>query len=67
VEGRIEARTYVDKDNNNRKAVEIIAEYIHFLEFKPRSDAPLSNSDDVPLPDENTVSPSQITKDDVPF
>lgn len=70
VEGRIDARTYVDKDNNNRKAVEITAEYIQFLEYKPRdSDAPLDSHDDVPLPDETSApqSRSQVTNDDVPF
>ncbi len=69
VEGRIDARTYVDKDNNNRKAVEITAEYIQFLEYKPRSDSdsPLDSHEDVPLPDESSVPKPQVTNDDVPF
>jgi len=64
IEGRIEARSYVDANGNNRKAVEIIAEYIQFLEYKgkPESD---SGSNDVPLPEEYGTEPS--TTDDVPF
>jgi single-strand DNA-binding protein len=69
LEGKIDARTYVDKDNNNRKAVEIIAEYIQFLEYKNRSEseAPLDSHSDVPIPEENNSSQSQVTNDDVPF
>jgi len=69
VEGRIESRTYVDKDNNNRKVTEIIAEYIQFLEYKPKSDdAPKDGEHDqaTPLPDEESSQP-QVTNDDVPF
>lgn len=50
VDGRIEMRDYVDKDNNNRRVFEIIAENVFFVESKsaaasagpaePRSHAP---------------------------
>jgi len=69
VEGHIEARSYVDSNNVNRKAVEIIAEYIQFLEYraKPEDGTPMDASDnEVPLPDEDTAQPP-ITNDDVPF
>jgi single-strand DNA-binding protein len=36
LEGRIEARNYTDKDNNNRKVTEVVADYIQFLEYKPK-------------------------------
>jgi len=55
VEGKIEARSYVDKENNNRKAVEITAEYIQFLEY-------VKKDDDNPM-----QSAPQTTNDDVPF
>ena len=34
VEGSIQTRTYQDKDGNNRKAVEIVANNVHFAEPK---------------------------------
>lgn len=67
VEGRIDARTYTDSNGNNRKAVEVTAEYIQFLEFKDKSDHS-SSSDEVPLPDEfGAPMNAGITNDDVPF
>lgn len=34
VQGSIQARTYTDKDGNKRKAVEIVADNVHFAEPK---------------------------------
>lgn len=34
VEGSIQTRTYQDKDGNNRKAVEVVANNVHFAEPK---------------------------------
>ncbi len=66
VEGRIEARSYVDSNGNNRKAVEVIAEYIQFLEYRGKGDDHSSSSNDVPLPEEQGMD-AQVTNDDVPF
>lgn len=48
VEGSIQTRTYQDKDGNNRKAFEIIANNVHFAEAKregaPRGDYGSSSS-----------------------
>jgi single-strand DNA-binding protein len=69
VEGHIEARSYVDSNNVNRKAVEIIAEYIQFLEYRQRNDennAAEASDGEVPLPEEDSSQPP-ITNDDVPF
>lgn len=69
VEGHIEARSYVDSNNVNRKAVEIISEYIQFLEFKQRNEdtnAAVISEGDVPMPEEYSSQPP-ITNDDVPF
>lgn len=63
VEGRIETRSYVDNNNQNRKVFEIIAENIQTLEWKPRVDG--SGSEDVPMP-EDAHHPA-ATDDDVPF
>lgn len=37
VQGAIQTRTYTDKDGNKRKAVEIIADNVHFAEPKRES------------------------------
>lgn len=48
VEGSIQTRTYQDKDGNNRKAFEVIANNVHFAEAKrdgvSRSDQDASGS-----------------------
>lgn len=70
VEGHLEARSFTDNNNINRKVVEIIAEYIQFLEYKPRteetghSESPELES--APLPDDDSA-PAGVTNDDVPF
>jgi single-strand DNA-binding protein len=68
VEGRLEARSFVDSNNVNRKVVEIIAEYIQFLESRPRDEGghPEEHDASVPMPDEENSQP-QVTNDDVPF
>lgn len=71
VEGRLEARSYVDSNNVNRKVVEIIAEYIQFLEYKAKTDDgthdnPEKDDTDIPMPEEESSQP-QVTNDDVPF
>ena len=67
IEGRLETRTYVDSNNNNRKVVEIVAEYIQFLESKFRAEGDALGSDDeVPLP-KDELPQAQVTNDDVPF
>ena len=43
VQGPIQTRTYTDKYGNNRKAVEIVADKVHFAEPK-RGAAPESNN-----------------------
>lgn len=42
VQGYIQTRTYTDKDGNKRKAVEIVADNVHFAEPK-RDSAPSGN------------------------
>lgn len=39
VQGRIQSRKWVDKDGNNRVAVEVVAERVHFAESKSKADA----------------------------
>ena len=64
VEGRLDARTYVDQNNQNRKIYEIVADHIQTLEWKPREDG--VTEQDIPLPEEPQAAPA-ATKDDVPF
>lgn len=59
VEGMLQARTFTDKDNQNRKVTEIVAQRISFLEKQAQS-----NTGDKDF-DENTDNVT--TEDDVPF
>jgi len=65
VEGRLDARSYVDNNNQNRKVVEIIAEYIQFLEVRQKADTTISEVEPTPMPEDDT--PATVTTDDVPF
>jgi single-strand DNA-binding protein len=69
VEGHLETRSYTDSNNNNRKSVEIIAEYIQFLEYRPKGEEgaqPEEHETEPHLPEDDTAQP-QVTNDDVPF
>lgn len=45
IEGSIQTRSYQDKDGNKRKAFEVIANNIHFVESKKDSGSGTSNND----------------------
>ena len=67
VEGRIDMRSYVDSNNNNRKVFEIIADHIQSLEWAPRTEAE-GVEEEVPLPEDEPNHPAEpVTDDDVPF
>ncbi|MDD2332178.1 MAG: single-stranded DNA-binding protein [Candidatus Cloacimonetes bacterium] len=67
VEGRIDSRTYVDSNNQNRKQTEIIADTIHNLEWKPKTEGEADVNSEPPLPDEVPAPATNATNDDVPF
>lgn len=48
VEGSIQTRTYVDKNGNNRYAVEILADRVHFCGSKAESSAGMNQAGPVP-------------------
>ncbi|HPV14691.1 MAG TPA: single-stranded DNA-binding protein [Candidatus Cloacimonadota bacterium] len=67
VEGRLEARTYTDQNNMNRKIWEIIAENVQALEWRPREDGGVQ-TEDIPLPnDPNPKAEPTSTTDNLPF
>ncbi|NLL44359.1 MAG: single-stranded DNA-binding protein [Mollicutes bacterium] len=45
IEGRLQTRTYVDKDGNKRYAMEVLADSVHFLETKAQAQARSQNSE----------------------
>ncbi len=62
IEGSLRTYTYQDKNNQNRKAVEITAYKVNFLEKSPKNNSIESH------PANNQDAPeSIITADDVPF
>ena len=65
IEGYLKTRTYTDKDNQNHKIVEIVAQRINFLE-KPEMSA--ETSEDASKPNTDSKAPDATTTDDeVPF
>lgn len=69
VQGSIQTRTYTDRDGNRRKAVEIVADHVHFAEPK-RNTGNKNTYGTAPYKpdieaDENDFS--EITSDDLPF
>lgn len=81
VQGSIQTRTYTDKDGNKRKAVEIVADNVHFAEPKregggssgnyPRAGAPANDRSEQPAPayaNGDTGDFEEIpSDDDLPF
>jgi single-strand DNA-binding protein len=66
VEGYLKTRMYVDKDNNNRKITEIIAQKVSFLEKAASEDSDYGDSyKKGEVHDEEFTSTT--TDDDVPF
>lgn len=57
VQGSIQTRNYTDRDGNKRKAVEIVADSVHFAESK-RNDSPYQS---------NSAQPSYAESDDGGF
>ncbi|MCK4312954.1 MAG: single-stranded DNA-binding protein, partial [Candidatus Cloacimonetes bacterium] len=65
IEGYLKTRTYTDKDNQNRKIVEIVAQRINFLE-KPEIAAQASEEQTEKKVDEKAPA-ATTTDDEVPF
>ena len=67
VEGRIGTRKYTDKDGKNRKAVEVIASRVHFVDNRNKD---IGAEQAVPVQyDESSENTTDIlaTDDDLPF
>ena len=64
IEGYLQTRSYVDKNNNNRKVAEIVARKVNFLE-KGNSYGNQPTNDNMNTQEEKIEA--NITDDDVPF
>jgi len=64
VEGYIKTRSYVDRDNNNRKITEIVANRVHFLE---KVEVEQDEFDSTQTQDLASNLNATTTDDDVPF
>ena len=71
VEGSIQTRDYVDKNGNNRVAVEILADRVGFVESKSSgsgsSAAPGPSDDDAPPPPDDREFVEVDPEGDLPF
>lgn len=63
VEGYLQTRSYVDKDNQNRKIAEIVASRVNFLEKAEQGEDAKSETSE----SEDSKGPADITNDDIPF
>jgi single-strand DNA-binding protein len=66
VEGYIQTRIYTDKENQNRKVVEIVANRVHLLEKSPINMPDTQQSNEAGYKPSSPSVPD-ITDDDVPF
>ncbi|MDO4730875.1 MAG: single-stranded DNA-binding protein [Clostridia bacterium] len=65
VNGSIRTRTYQDKNGNNRKAFEIVADNVHFAEAKKDNYAPAQNfNNQFQTPQQQTPLKTQPERDD---
>lgn len=65
IEGYIKTRSFQDKDNNNRKITEIVANKVNFLEKRTYDNKDIPGES--PEKDQKEKFTSEITDDDVPF
>ncbi len=49
VEGRLQIRSYEDQKGNKRKAAEVVASSVQFLDSKKSAEATVEDEDDVPF------------------
>jgi single-strand DNA-binding protein len=66
IEGRIENRSYDDREGNKRYISEIIAQQVRFLGGQGQG-AGRSTGDAPPMPDEPPAPGEAVTDDDIPF
>jgi single-strand DNA-binding protein len=64
LEGRLQQRSWQDKEGNKRSTVEIVAESLQFLGGKPQADSQVTIEQDEPV-DINTDQP--FADDEIPF
>jgi len=73
IEGRIQSRSYQDKEGNDKYVTEIIANSVRFLDVKDSSDERIYSNKETKIENEGSVSASEknnvdITEeDDLPF
>ncbi|ADU27935.1 single-stranded DNA-binding protein [Ethanoligenens harbinense] len=76
VEGSIQTRSYTDRDGNKRRALEVVANNVHFAEPKRAAERPAGSSEgnatDDPLPPPPVAGDSRDfveidVTDDLPF
>lgn len=67
VEGHLQQSSYVDKDDNNRKKVEVIVEKLILLDGDPNRNASDPDVTRAAVEKDYATTSSSISDDDVPF
>jgi single-strand DNA-binding protein len=65
VEGRLQTRTWEGQDGQKRRATEVVANDVQFLETRAAATVPSGAGDEAPVPDEAGVR--DVDPDDIPF
>ena len=65
LEGKLQTRSWEDKDGGKRYSTEIIASSVKFVDSKPKDnqESPPSEGEEPPMPEEG----NDFTADDIPF
>lgn len=67
VEGRLQVRNFTDKDGNNRKAYEVVADNVYFGDSKPQQSQPSSYQAPSYPKQDNSFQEIQDSESDLPF
>jgi single-strand DNA-binding protein len=65
VEGRLQTRTWEGQDGQKRRATEVVANDVQFLETRAAAAVPSGAGDEAPVPEEAGVR--DVDPDDIPF
>jgi single-strand DNA-binding protein len=65
VEGRLQTRTWEGQDGQKRRATEVVANDVQFLETRAAATVPSGAGDESPVPEEAGVR--DVDPDDIPF
>ena len=67
VEGRLQTRTWEGQDGQKRRATEVVANDVQFLETRAAAAVPAAGDEAAPVPEEAAAGVRDVDPDDIPF